>query len=332
MTDHSPEPSRMAVPEIWGNVPQRNRNFTGREGLLEELRGRAYASDRPGVSATAIVPQALYGLGGVGKTQLAIEYAYRYAGDYQLVWWIPAEQIPLVRSTLAALAPRLGITGIPPNRVEDLVAAVHDALRRGQPYERWLLIFDNADQPELIREYMPPGPGHVLVTSRNRGWQRHVEALQVDVFRREESLAYLQRRVEGIEPADAVLLADELGDLPLALEQAAALLAETALTVSAYLDLLARESDRVLGESTPRRLPGPGSGRMEPVGRATPGGDALCHAVASALRVLRPGSYLSGTAGPRPVRARPAPAGHSPRRHPEGPRNQGARPLFTSED
>lgn len=251
MTDPSPGPPRMPVPEIWGNVPQRNRNFTGRQDLLEELKTRAGAADRSGISATAIVPQALYGLGGVGKTQLAIEYAYRYAGDYQLVWWIPAEQIPLVRSTLAALAPRLGITGIPPTRVEDLVTAVLDALRRGQPYERWLLVFDNADQPESIRAYIPPGPGDVLVTSRNRHWARHVEALQVDVFSREESLAYLRRRVTGIESADAERLAEELGDLPLALEQAAALLAETALKVSVYLDLLAEESDRVLGENPP---------------------------------------------------------------------------------
>jgi len=251
VTDHRSEPAHMTVPEVWGNVPQRNRNFTGREGLLEELKNQADTSNELGAFATAIVPQALYGLGGVGKTQLAVEYAYRYAGDYQLVWWIPAEQIALVRSTLAALAPRLGITGIPSGRVEETVWAVSDALRRGRPYERWLLIFDNADQPELIREYMPSGPGHILVTSRNRGWATYVEALQVDVFSREESLAYLQRRVLGIELSDAERLAEELGDLPLALEQAAALLAETAITVDAYLDMLTQESDRVLGENPP---------------------------------------------------------------------------------
>ena len=247
MTDHSPEPSQTVAPYVWGNVPQRNKNFTGREELLRELERRAGPLTSSPV--TAIVPQALYGLGGVGKTQLAIEYAYRYAEKYQVVWWVPADQIALIRSTLAALAPRLNLTDIPPGRVEDSVAAVLDALRRGEPYNRWLLIFDNADQPEPIREFIPHGPGHVIVTSRNRGWDRFVEALEVDVFTREESLEYLQRRVKGISALDAERLAEELGDLPLALDQAAALLTETLMTVDVYLRLLAEESDRILGEN-----------------------------------------------------------------------------------
>jgi tetratricopeptide (TPR) repeat protein len=235
------------APYIWGNVPQRNKNFTGREDLLRELERRAGALR--GSPFTAIIPQALYGLGGVGKTQLAIEYAYRYANKYQVVWWVPADQIALIRSTLAALAPRLGLTEIPPGRIEDSVAAVLDSLRRGEPFDRWLLVFDNADQPEPIREFMPHGPGHVIVTSRNRGWDRFVEALEVNIFTRDESLSYMQRRVKGITRADADRLAEELGDLPLALDQAAALLTEMVMTVDVYLHLLAEESDRILGEN-----------------------------------------------------------------------------------
>ncbi len=246
MTSEGPEPPRLPVPEIWGNVPPRNKNFTGRQEMLADLRQRAGVTP-----ATAVLPQALHGIGGVGKTQLAIEYAYHFADQYQVIWWIPADQIALVRSTLAALAPRLGLTGIAPGRVEDAVTAVYDALRRGKPYDRWLLVFDNADQPELIRELMPPGTGHVIVTSRNRGWAEVVNAVEVDVFTRDESRQYLRRRVAGIKQEDADRLADELGDLPLALEQAAALLAQTVMTVDDYLGLLAEESDRVLGESPP---------------------------------------------------------------------------------
>ena len=231
------------IPVIWGNVPQRNKNFMGHEDVLHELR-RRFTSE-----ITAALPHALHGLGGVGKTQLAIEYAYRYADQYQVVWWIPADQVALIRSTLAALAPRLGITVVPPGRVEDAMAAVLDALRRGEPFDRWLLIFDNADQPESIRAFMPYGPGHVIVTSRNRGWDRFAESLEVNIFTRDDSLSYLQRRVKGITRADADRLAEELGDLPLALDQAAALLTETVMTVDIYLRLLSEESDRILGEN-----------------------------------------------------------------------------------
>jgi tetratricopeptide (TPR) repeat protein len=233
------------VPAIWGNVPQRNKNFTGRALLLEDLRQRMTGD------ITAVLPHALQGLGGVGKTQLAIEYAYRHSADYDLVWWISADQPVLVRSTLAALAPRIGITGIAPERVEDAVRAVLDSLRRGDPYERWLLVFDNADQPETIRDLIPNGPGHVIVTSRNHRWQSIVEAIEVDVFTREESLQFLHRRVPGSIDHDYDKLAEELGDLPLALEQAGALQAETGMSVPEYLELLDKEARKLLAENPP---------------------------------------------------------------------------------
>jgi tetratricopeptide (TPR) repeat protein len=226
-------------------VPQRNKNFTGREDLLRRLRNRVTAE------VTALLPHTLQGLGGVGKTQLAIEYAYRYSGEYDVVWWIPSDQDALVRSTLAALAPRLGLTGIAPGRVDDTARAVLDALRRGSPYDRWLLIFDNADQPEAIRALIPHGPGHVLVTSRNHRWQSMADTLEVDVFARPESLEFLHRRVPAIQDAEAGRLAHELGDLPLALEQAGALMAETAMPVDTYLDLLGKQASKILEENPP---------------------------------------------------------------------------------
>lgn len=232
------------VPVIW-DVPQRNKNFAGREDLLSELRRRITGT------VTAVLPHALQGMGGVGKTQLTIEYAHRYAGEYDVVWWIPADQETLVPSRLAALAPRLNLTGITPGRVDETARAVLDALRRGEPYDRWLLIFDNADQPEAIRSLMPHGPGHVLVTSRNHRWQSWADAVEVDVFPRQESREFLTRRVPAVAAAAADRLADELGDLPLALEQAGALMAETAMPVETYLEELARESSKILEEGAP---------------------------------------------------------------------------------
>jgi tetratricopeptide (TPR) repeat protein len=245
VTGAQAETAAAGVPAVWGNVPQRNKNFTGRIDLLADLRRRVTSR------ATALVPHALHGLGGVGKTQLAIEYAYRYAGDYQVIWWIHADQAALVRSSLAGLAQRLGIAGADPGRVEESVTAVLDALRRGEPHSRWLLVFDNADQPQLIESFMPSGPGDVIVTSRNRHWGRVADALEVNVFTRPESQEFLRLCVDGISDADADRLADEFGDLPLGLEQAAAWLAQTAMTVDSYLGLLREEHSRILAENPP---------------------------------------------------------------------------------
>lgn len=238
------------MPTVWGNVPQRNKNFTGREDLLDALHQRVTGE------VTAVLAHALHGMGGVGKTQLAIEYAYRYMSDYEMVWWISADQLPLVRSALAALAPRLGLENVvTPGRLEDAVNAVIDALRRGEPYRRWLLVFDNADQPEEIQSLLPAGTGHVIVTSRNHRWQSVADVVEVDVFSRRESLEFLSRRAPGATPSDSTRLAEELGDLPLALEQAAALQVEAGMSVDEYLDLLARESTRVLAENPPTDYP-----------------------------------------------------------------------------
>lgn len=238
------------VPEIWGRVPQRNRNFTGREALLVQLRASI------GTDVTAVVPHALHGLGGVGKTQVAIEYAYRYQSDYDVVWWISADQSVLVRSSLAALAPHLGLPPATATGIEEAATAVLDALRRGDPYDRWLLIFDNADQPEDINDIIPRGPGHVLITSRNHRWQAVVDTVLVDVFSRAESVAFLNKRVSNaISESDATQLAQELGDLPLALEQAGALQAETGMSVDEYLRLLQEQTSELLAESKPSEYP-----------------------------------------------------------------------------
>jgi tetratricopeptide (TPR) repeat protein len=242
---------RSDLPEVWGRIPQRNKNFTGREGILEQLR------EGLGSDVTAVVPTALQGFGGVGKTQVAIEYAWRYAREYDLVWWISADQPVLVRSSLAALAPRLGLPSPTAAGIEDAASAVLESLRRGQPYQRWLLIFDNADLPEDIADIIPRGPyGHVLITSRNQRWDAVVKTLPVDVFSRKESVEFLRRRVpKGVSEDQAGRLADELGDLPLALEQAAALQAETGMSIEEYLRLLHEHATQLLAEGKPTEYP-----------------------------------------------------------------------------
>ena len=134
--------------------------------------------------------------------------------------------------------------------------AVLDALRRGDPYRRWLLVFDNADQPEDLMDYIPSGTGDVLITSRNHRWQSVIETVQLDVFARAESKEFLTSRVQkGLSESDADRLAEELGDLPLALEQAGAVLAETGMPVDEYLRLLKEQVTRIMSEGTSPEYP-----------------------------------------------------------------------------
>jgi tetratricopeptide (TPR) repeat protein len=252
MTDAGELESSSAAPRIWGDIPLRNKNFTGREAIFSQLR----RSDTHRVTAVVPLedplPQALQGLGGVGKTAVAAEYAHRFRTEYDVVWWIPADQLPLVRASLAALAARLGLESASSSGIEGAASAALDALRRGQPYDRWLLIFDNADQPEDFPDLIPQGPGDVLITSRNPRWDSRAETVQMNVFSRTESVDFLRKRAPvNITDHEANMLADKLGDLPLALDQAGAMLAETGMPVDEYLGLIDEQIVKIMDEGKP---------------------------------------------------------------------------------
>ena len=240
-------------PGIW-NLRSRNASFTGRDRILERLRDRLLHGSTTGSAP----PQALHGLGGVGKTQLALEYAHRFKGDYDLVWWLPADQPELIPTELAKLARPLGLGPRADSGIAETAAAVLEALRRGDPVRRWLLVYDNADEPGAVRRHLPESRhGHVLITSRNPAWAQEAAPVEVEVFTRAESVEHLRRRVPGLTAEDAGALGAALGDLPLAVEQAAAWLTETGTPVAQYLAELERQASVVLALNQPGDYPVP---------------------------------------------------------------------------
>lgn len=266
-------------------LPLRNATFTGRRAIIERLR------DSLLTGPTAVLPQALYGLGGVGKTALALEYAHRFAADYDVVWWINAAQPQEIRKSLEDLAGRLGLP-----RGNDMAAtceAVLEALRSGLPYSRWLLIYDNAENAEDLESLVPAsGPGHhVLITSRNPAWAQQAEPVEVDLFTREESIDLLRRYNRGLEESEAARVAQELGDLPLAVSQAAAWLQNSATPVDTYVDMLRTQLANVLQNQS-------GSGYPEPAAATwLLSVDQLKRRLPAAAELL----YLCAFFGPDPI-------------------------------
>lgn len=228
------------------NAPTRNPQFTGRDPLLRSLRD--LLRER---RAVAVIPQAL--LGGVGKTQLAVEYVHRYRSDYDVIWWVHSSQSNFIDTDLVnlgnALAERyrVSVGADTAASVEKDALAVIGALGRGEPVARWLLVFDNAEDPQVVERLIPSGTiGHILVTSRNRGWLQHAAALDIDVFDRSESIAHLTRRAPQISVKEAGDLAAALGDLPLAVSLTGAWLNETGTSVGDYLRRLERHGPMAL--------------------------------------------------------------------------------------
>ena len=226
-----------SLPRVW-NMPPRNRGFAGRDGLLVRVREQLLSGDRA-------VVQAFQGLGGVGKTQLAAEYAYQFAGNYDIGWWVDAEQQQLIGEQVAKLAVELRVAK--PDTEVSLAVQAAKAELRGR--DRWLLVFDNAGGPEDVARWLPGGAtGHVLITSRVHGWHVIAAAVSVDVFAPSESVAVLRAQVRGLSDRDAHRIADKLGNFPLAVVQAAAYLDSTGTSTDEYLSLLDTRTAEILNE------------------------------------------------------------------------------------
>jgi tetratricopeptide (TPR) repeat protein len=238
-----PAPFPPSMARIW-NVPARNPNFTGRDEKLAEL-------DHLLNQGPAVTVSAVHGMGGVGKTQLASEYAHTHTTRYEVVWWVASETTASIPDQFAALATRLGLEqdGDPAS----IRSAVHDQLRQ---VRGWLLIFDNADSVTDIREWIPSSPqqlgipGHVLVTTRRSGFKAVGPVIDLDVLDLDLAVELIRTRTAEIDRPVATEIAEFLGCLPLALEQAAAFLDTTGMPAPEYLGLLQTRTEELLSRGS----------------------------------------------------------------------------------
>ena len=232
-----------ALPPVW-NVPfQQNPFFSGRDQTLAELQG-ALTSGEP-----TAWKQALWGMGGAGKTQVAVEYTYRHKADYEVVWWLRSEEHTTLSADYAALATDLDL---PEKDLKEQSEVVKAARRWLEHNPGWLLIFDNAQEPKDLKDYLPKGGGgHVIITSRNPEWGSHAKRLEVKVFDRSESNNFLLKRTGQSSEKAANALAQDLGDLPLGLEQAGAYISKSGITIQRYLEMFQKYRKRILEKGEP---------------------------------------------------------------------------------
>ncbi len=247
-----PDWGRAAVPH---NLPYSSLGplFQGRDEMLTRLHQALEHS--PAGRATAIAGKAVHGLGGVGKTRLAVEYAWKHTEEYSALLFAGAGSPTDLRRNLAALSGSL-ILDLPEKEATEEEVREVAVLKWLQEHSGWLLILDNVDTEDAAAAVDRLIPrlhgGHVLLTGRLARWSAEVEAIELDVLTEEAAIRFLlsrtneRRRATKDDERLAAKLAGELGCLPLALEQASAYIAERRLTLAGYLDEWTSRRDQVL--------------------------------------------------------------------------------------
>jgi tetratricopeptide (TPR) repeat protein len=217
----------------------RNPYFAGRAAELEWLHG---ALNNPDKRPAAL----LAGIGGVGKTATAAQYALLHRKDYGVVWWVEAETAEGRDLSFAGLAAKLRLPGYQSPKLEEVRAEVRQWL---SDHDDWLLIFDNADAPADLRGWLPTHlAGHALITSRNPAWGVHAQRWAVTVWDVPTAAGFLLKRSGCKDEAAARELAEKLGGLPLACEQAGAYIEANGVTLRTYIKLFGESLADMLEE------------------------------------------------------------------------------------
>nr|MDQ2716730.1 tetratricopeptide repeat protein [Chloroflexota bacterium] len=284
-------PPSSTLSGVW-NVPyRRNPHFTGRDELLNRLEQQLSSKVQEHRTTTLTQPQAMKGLGGIGKTQIAVEYAYRSRerGLYTHTLWVNAASEEALVTSFVALAELL--PAFPAKGETDQWKLVKAIIRwMEQCREQWLLIFDNADDVTLVRNYLSQqGNGSILLTTRADAVGSLATSIEVETMGFVEGTHLLLRRAQRFEQASdeefnlAGNIVVALDHFPLALDQAGAYIEETKCSFTDYLKiyqnhrkaLLARRGEQVI--NYPDSVAATWSLSFQKVQQANPAAAELLH-------------------------------------------------------
>jgi tetratricopeptide (TPR) repeat protein len=252
ITSADPPISSPHVLPIWSVPYRRNPFFTGREEILAHL----YTVLRSNRAAALTQPPAISGLGGIGKTQIALEYAYRYRDHYQAIVWVNASTREVLSADFVSLA---AVLDLPEKHEQDQDIVIRAVKRWLANHTQWLLILDNVDTPEMIVDFLPAHvTGDMLLSTRLQALGTVAQSIEVEKMGPDESMMFLLRRIKALAPgasldrameenqAQAIEIIAELDGLPLALDQAGAYIEETRCGLSFYHDLYATRRKELL--------------------------------------------------------------------------------------
>ena len=256
-TRTSPRPGYPAHWPEHNTVPySRNPFFSGRDALLQQLHDRLTTT-----RATALIQSlAISGLGGIGKTQTADEYIYRYEHAYRYILWVTAATAETIQSDFTSIATRLKIPSYDPQDQRTVVPALQQWLTKERD---WLLVLDNADDLPMVRSFLPPKPnpgGHMLLTTRARATGAIAQSIEIDKMDNHEGILLLLRRSGFIGPDEqaeqvapeassaAQAIVSTMDGLPLALDQAGGYIEEIGCTLSDYLQFYQQHRQELLSK------------------------------------------------------------------------------------
>ena len=223
---------------------QKNRNFTGRKDILDSIHEEFSATQ------DAVPIHAISGMGGIGKTQIAVHYSYEFAKEYDLVYWIRSETDASLTADYETLTQTLKLPVKTKAEQVVYVNIVNTWLTNTD--KKWLLVFDNVESQEKIEKLLPQkGNGHVLITSQSPNWKELGEDSQIRPFTNEETREFLQKRIseKSLEHSDK--LNELLGGLPLALEQASAYMTAHGTPIEIYIKLFEEQQEELWKREIP---------------------------------------------------------------------------------